>query len=116
MNQEQLYSATLIWVLFLGAMVPAWYAWRRTRELGTKLPKWNRFTQRSAFSGLVFLSVFGFVAYVLWKLGAPLQLGVAEPGRLPAMAWLPLLTVIWASLTYLVLLVNTRKGRCEEPS
>ena len=116
MSEGQTTSATITWVLFLGAMVPAWFAWRRTRFLGDKLTNWKRLTQRCAFAGLVFLSVFGFVAYAFWKFGAPLSMGLVEPGRLSAVAWFPLVTVLWAGLTYLVLLVNTRKGRYEEPS
>jgi hypothetical protein len=50
-------------------MVPAWFAWRRTRCLGNKLTNRKRLTQRCAFAGLVFLSVFGFVAYALWNPG-----------------------------------------------
>ena len=116
MSEAQTTSATLTRVLFLGALVPAYFAWRRTRFLGNKFTNWKRLTQRCAFAGLVFLSVFGFVAYALWKFGAPLSVGVVEPGRLPAMAWFPLVTVLWAGLTYLLLLVNTRKGRHEKPS
>ncbi len=98
-------------------MVPAGYGWQRTRGLGTRLAKWNRVVQRCAFSGLVFLGTFGVVAYGLWKLGAPLQMGVIESGKMPDVAWLPPVTLVWAALSYLVLLTNTRKrGRCEGPS
>jgi hypothetical protein len=97
-------------------MVPAWFAWRCTRCLGNKLTNRKRLTQRCAFAGLVFLSVFGFVAYALWKSGAPGSMGLVEPGWLTATAWFPLAAVRWASLTYLVLLVSARKGRYEEPS
>lgn len=95
-------GAMLTWLLFFGSMVPAWYAWRRTAGLGTKLPRWNRRMQRAAFVGLVFLGTFGTLAYALWKLGAPLQL-------IPGLAWLPLAIVAWAAVSYFVLVMNTRK-------
>ena len=115
MSEAQATSATLTWVLSRGdgaglVRVETYPVPRRQAQQLEEL------TQRCAFAGLVFLSVFGFVAYALWKFGAPLSMGLVELGRLPAMAWFPLVTVLWAGLTYLVLLVNTRKGRYEEPS
>ena len=103
MSPDQVKAGAIItWVLFFGSMVPAWYAWRQVRGLGTKLPRWNRLMQRAAFVGLVFLGTFGTLAYAIWKLGAPLPL-------IPSLAWLPLAIVAWAAVSYFVLVLNTRK-------
>lgn len=107
----------LTWLLFVGAGVPGWYAWRETRLLGDRLTRWNRRVQRAAFVGLVFLGSFGIVAYALWKLGAPLAMGVGERKRMAEMAWMPPLMIAWAAWTYGLLRYNTRKGeRHEKPS
>jgi hypothetical protein len=108
------FAAVLSWLLSLVALVPAWCAWRRTRYLGTKLPKWNRLAQRSAFTGLVFLGSFSIMAYAFWKLGAPLQIGVIGSGKMTDVIWLPPVIILWAAVTYLVLLTKTRKGEVHE--
>lgn len=107
----------LTWLLLASACVPGWYAWRATQFLGNSLSSWTRWVQRVAFSGLVFLGMFGIVAYAAWKFGAPLAIGLMGGEQLSRMAWLPPSLMIWAAWTYGVLRWNTRKeSPHEKPS
>jgi hypothetical protein len=106
---------TLTLVLLGWALLPAWFGWRSTAELGTKLPAWNRRVQRIAFACLVYLAAFGCVTLVLWRVGVAfpsLDAIAAGPGR--AVFWLPPVTVAWAAITYGMLRMNTRTGRQHE--
>lgn len=114
MTEGQINAVT--WLLIACASVPAFFAWRKTADLGTKLTVWKRRGQRAAFTGLVFFAVLGFLAYALWKVGVPIRIGAVKEGNLPPVAWVSLVTVVWAALTYMILLMNTPRGSHETPS
>lgn len=103
-------SDMVTWLLMLGSVAPAWFAWRRVSCLGTKLPRWNRIMQRLAVTGLVYLGFFGTCAAAAWKLG------VSLPMR-SDIAWFPPGMLVWAAISYAILRVNTWKEiRDEKPS
>jgi hypothetical protein len=106
---------TLTVILLTLALMPAWWAWRITAELGTDMTAWNRKLQRVAFAALVYLAAFGSVLLVLWRCGVSvpsLDAAAEGPGR--AVFWVPPFTLVWSAATYWVLRLQTWTGRHDE--
>lgn len=112
------FANNLATVIFFGSLVPAWFAWRKTRLLGTALPSFNRAMQRLAFSASVFLGCFGSLFYFLWLIGAFFELGQVFHRNVAYLAWVSLGLLLWAGLTYRMLKWKTLGGNHghEEPS
>lgn len=89
--------------LFFGSLVPAWFAWRKTRYLGTALPVFNRAMQRLAFSVSVLLGCFGSLVYLLWLLGAVFETGPVFHRNVAYVAWVSFGLLWWSVMTYRLL-------------
>jgi len=109
--ESQMDAATGTWLLFFASVAAGVAAFRHALTLGDKAPTPLRWLLRISLGVLVFLAVWGEMAYALWSLGVSLNLGSIANGRIHEAWWFGPAGGVFAMIAYGLLREGTSSNR-----